>query len=323
MPKSNATVTATSAASNVAQTVTLSKGTGVSSINIAGTNYTSASVSLNCGTYNISGNYAANYEFDSWSRANNVTVASTSSASTTMTVSGAGTLTLNAKASCKTFSGYMQDISTTSQYCAGATGTLVDKRDSRSYTVAKIGNTIWMTKNLDLPGGTTLTAADSNVTSNYTLPASSNSGRSFSNNDLAYVYNSNSTTCRSGSPCYSYYSYVAATAGTNPRSGEATSDICPKGWRLPTNAELTALINTYTTGDALTAAPFYGVYAGYYYYDNVYSNYPSHGYGGQNGNYWSSYAGTSNATHLHFYSSYATTAGDEKCIGFSVRCVAK
>jgi uncharacterized protein (TIGR02145 family) len=102
MPKSNTTVTAASTKSDVAQTITLSKGTGVTGINIGGTNRTGTSVSLNCGTYNISGNYTNGYEFSSWARANGVAVASTSSASTTMTVTGAGTLTLNGKA--KTYS---------------------------------------------------------------------------------------------------------------------------------------------------------------------------------------------------------------------------
>lgn len=98
MGKGAATVTATSTASNVAQTITLSRS-NASSITIAGTTYTGSSVSLNCGTYNISGAYPTGYSFSSWSRANGVAVGSTSSASTTMTVTGAGTLTLNGKAS--------------------------------------------------------------------------------------------------------------------------------------------------------------------------------------------------------------------------------
>ncbi len=103
MPKSNATVTATSAASNVAQTITLSRSGGASGINIGGTNYTGSSVSLNCGTYNISGNYTDGYEFSSWSRANGVAVTNTAAASTTMVVTAAGTLTLTGKTSAPSF----------------------------------------------------------------------------------------------------------------------------------------------------------------------------------------------------------------------------
>jgi len=183
-----------------------------------------------------------------------------------------------------------------------------------AYTTATINDLCWMTRNLDLPGGTALSTSDTNLNgsvTSYTLPASSTSSP-------VAVYNSNSTTCGDNQPCYSYYSYTAATAGTNPSSGEATSDICPKGWRLPTYAEYTALKNTYATGATLTASPFYGVYAGFYSYFLV--------SGGSGGYYWSSTAqDSSNAYYLYFYSSEANTAGSgyKSNNGFSVRCVAK
>ncbi len=416
MGKGNATVTAKSTASNVEQTITLSRGTGVSSIRINGINLTGSSVSLTCGTYNISGGYSTGYTFSSWSRANGVAVSSTSSSSTTMTVTGAGALTLNGKAatynlvitadshtsafsvragstsgtstscskssntftcsnltygtnyylyptfasgyefnsyqktdsatnaslgstssvntyykmgagngaitmtskqSCSsTLSGVMQNFVPCSSIADGATGTMTDNRSgNKTYTVAKIGNLIWMTRNLDLPGGTTLTSANSNVTSSYTLPTSSTSG--FSSDSTAYVYNSNSTTC-GNQPCYSYYSYVAATAGTNPSSGNATSDICPKGWRLPTQAEYNTLIGTYATGAALAASPFYGIYASYYYNNRFYS--------AGRGWYWSSTAyNTSNAYYLNFDSlvSADNTYYGYKRFGYPIRCVAK
>ena len=204
-----------------------------------------------------------------------------------------------------------------------------DARDEKAYHVRKIttgGDTLcWMTDNLDLAGGTALYSDGSNVPEGYlatsgdayyTLPGSSMSG--FSDAAAANVYNSDSKNCGDGSPCYSYYSYAAATAGTNPSAGVATSDICPKGWRLPTNAELTALDNTYTTGATLTAAPFYGVYAGYYldYLDSSFH------YGGSYGVYWSSTAyDASLAYHLTFTSSSANMYNYSKRHGFSVRCV--
>ena len=171
-----------------------------------------------------------------------------------------------------------------------------------------------MTKNLDLAGGTTLTSADSNVSSNYTLPASSASG--FSSDSTAYVYNSGSTSCaKSSSPCYSYYSYIAATAGTNPSSGAATSDICPKGWRLPTEAEFNTLRSSYSTGSALIGSPFLAIPGGYFY-DSSFDG------SGSNGNYWSSTANnSSNAYNLNFNSSNANVNNNNKRNGFSVRCV--
>ena len=169
-----------------------------------------------------------------------------------------------------------------------------------------------MTRNLDLPGGTTLTPADSNVKSNYTLPASSTTG--FSDDYPAYVYNSNSTTCGNNQPCYSYYSYVAATAGTNPSGGNAANDICPKGWRLPTQTEYNALKNT---GVNLTTSPFYGVHAGYYYSSSLLD-------GGLGGVYWSSTAdGASIAYYLSFSGFTGRTESDYNRTGSSIRCVAK
>ena len=198
----------------------------------------------------------------------------------------------------------------------GDTATLKDSRDGKSYTIGKINGQYWMTQNLDLAGGTTLTPADSNVSSNYTLPASSTSG--FSNSNTAYVYNSGSTTCGDESPCYSYYSYVAATAGTSPSSGNATSDICPKGWRLPTQAEYNTLKSTYTTGATLTGSPWNGVYAGYYIESSFLG-------GGTDGYYWSStgYVSYSRAYNLIFRSSSASVNYDYGRRGDSVRCVAQ
>ncbi len=180
-----------------------------------------------------------------------------------------------------------------------------DARDEKAYRVRKIttgGDTLcWMTDNLDLAGGTALYSDGSNVPEGYlatsgdayyTLPGSSTDG--FSDAADESVYNSGSKNCGDGSPCYSYYSYAAATAGTNPSAGAATSDICPKGWRLPTQAEYIALNNAYTTGATLTASPFYGVYAGLYYSSSFY-------YGGSLGYYWSSTASSaSGAYYLNF-----------------------
>ena len=308
MATSAATVTASSSASNVAQTVTLSRSTGASGINIAGTNYTGSSVSLNCGTYNISGNYSSNYEFSSWSRANGVAVANTSSASTTMTVNGAGTLTLNAKSSKLWFQ------NATSANCGS---TMYDNRGNDTYkniayTTVKIGSLCWMNRNLDLPGGTKLTSSDSNVTSDYTLPASSTSG--FSSESTAYVYNSsstyNDTSCGQNDPCYSYYSYVAAAAGTNPSSGDATSDICPKGWRLPTTSDMYDMIQS---GSSWLLNK---VYSGYYY-SSAFNQ------GGSQGSWWSSTAFSAyNAYHM-FYSNRLSYTHNYKNRGYSIRCVAK
>lgn len=192
------------------------------------------------------------------------------------------------------------------------TVTLKDRRDGNSYTIVKINGTYWVTQNLDLAGETTLTSALSNVISDYTLPASSSTG--FTNNAIAYVYNSSNTTCSSTSSCYGYYSFVAVSAGTggtSVSSGNVTSDICPKGWR----AEYTTLKNTYTTGATITASPWLGVYAG----NRTNNNFNA---GGSAGQYWSStITGSEYASVFYFYSNLTNVSDSDKRAGYSVRCI--
>ena len=191
---------------------------------------------------------------------------------------------------------YMQEVTLTD--CGKA---MVDKRDHNIYTTTLIGNTCWMTRNLDLSGGSTITNEDSNITaSSYTLPASSTDFDGSSAN----VNNSNSTTCEDGSPCYSYYDYTAATAGT----GDMSSDICPKGWRLPFKTEFDALVSVFKTGAELTGNTWQGVYTGYYYYYSF--------GGGSEGFYWAS-----DAYALNFTSGGAGVYPYDSSEGMGIRCV--
>ena len=315
-------VEGTTSASNIIADTTLSldfyrntyaltvnrNATYISSVSGAGTYRWGQSVS-------ISATASSGNEFTSWSQTAGTTSSfgSTTSASTTFTMpKSAATIYANGEKSKL----YMWNA--TSANCGT---TMYDNRDGteRTYTTAKIGSLCWMTKNLALGASTkvTLTTSNTNISSNYELPASSKSG--FSSNTAQNVYNAGNKTCSSGSSgaCYGYYTYAAATAGTNPSSGAASSDICPAGWRLPTKAEYDTLKSTYTTGATLTKSPFLGVYAGYYYSSAFYN-------GGSYVGYWSSTAYDSNSAYsLFFYSSSANIDSDNKRLGFSVRCVAK
>ena len=309
MPKSAATVTTSSTASNVAQNITLTRTGGASSITIGGTTYTSSPASLNCGTYSISGSYDSGYEFSSWATSGSVTLgSSTTTASNSITISGAGTLTLNGQNAAA--------IAFQSATSANCGSNMYDNRGTAAYKsiiygTATINNLCWTTRDLDLPGGTTLTSSDSNVLSNFTLPASSTSG--FNSTTTAFVYNSGSTVCSNTSDCYSYYNYYAANVGT---SG-GTEDICPKGWRLPTKTELDNLIITYNRYSLLAGSPFYATSGGYYVYGSNAA--PGHYHG-----YWSSTDG--------YFLEYETSDGIKykvqnggygKTPGYGVRCVAK
>ena len=163
---------------------------------------------------------------------------------------------------------YMQDLTTT--LCSSsdnwATATLIDRRDNNSYTIAKINGNCWMTQNLRIAGGTTLTPSTSNVASNYTIPTTDQ--ESGASETEGRVHNSGNT-----SQGY-WYNFCAASAGTvctdaSPSGDEenfdATYDICPKGWRLPISREAGSLSGTYY----ITAfSPVLGDYFGTRYYED-------------------------------------------------------
>ena len=219
-----------------------------------------------------------------------------------------------------------------------------------------------MTTNLDLAGGTQLTHADTDIPEGYTinatgftnntLPASATSG--FSNDSTAYVYNSNSATCGENSPCYSYYSWIAATAGGKDANGtDVASDgynvpysICPAGWRLPTattNNANAQSSNNWKTGDFYKLATAYGVnlessysQSSATFYNNAGPNttipnfllggrysYSAFSDGGSYGYYWSATSSfSSNAYYLYFDSSKVNSASySYRRYGFSVRCM--
>ena len=199
---------------------------------------------------------------------------------------------------------YIQDL-TLSECQSQASDTdltVKDSRDDNEYTVRYINDACWMTQNLRLPGGTTLTTSDSNVTRNYTLPNSSTSG--FTSYTVANMYNGTDTTYGA------YYNYCAASAGTvcsSYSAQDATQDICPKGWRLPTYNEQNG-IRSYVSA-------FSPVYSG------DYSN-GSLGSTGSLGYWWSATAYNSLRQYGLYYSSGSLdTTNLNKYVGFSVRCV--
>ena len=221
---------------------------------------------------------------------------------------------------------------------------LKDTRDGKYYNIAKLADgRVWMTTSLNLAGGTTLNASDSDVpTDNYfTLPSSSTSG--FSSDTTAYAYNapnknnpdpSNPTTCTpSGStPCDSYYSWLTATAGGKDANGSVVTDngynaaysVCPKGWRLPTattsNADPQSSSN-WKTGDNYKLATAYGANLESQYYEYAATFYNNAGpgtlpnfllagyynggfsFGGSRGYYWSSSSGSSTGAYNLYFTS--------------------
>ena len=311
MGTSNATVTATNSRSNVNQTITFRTSSGASSITLNDTSRTNGqTMSIACGTYNLSGSFSSGYEFSSWS-ATAGTIGSTSTLSTTYRVTGPATITLTGKQLVNYLDDvtYMQDLTATqcSGSSDGAMATLRDRRDNNSYTIAKINGNCWMTQNLRLAGGTTLTSTYSNVSSSYTIPTTD-----LTTGDNSYtqgeIHNSGNTT--NGY----WYNFCAASAGTNCQSSTTTNttyDICPKGWRLPTYNEFNGI-----TGTSYISA-FSPVAGGYYRNGSL--NYTSGGY------WWSSTAINNYYQYILNYGGSSlytyTLSGRYKYIGYYVRCI--
>ena len=93
----DATVKATSSATNIKQTVSFATS-NASGITFNGANYTNnGSVQIECGTYNIATNgFPTGYKFGSWVVSGSLTLGSSATtASNTVTVAGNGMLTLN------------------------------------------------------------------------------------------------------------------------------------------------------------------------------------------------------------------------------------
>ena len=301
MGTSNATVTATNSRSNVNQTITFRTSGGASSITLNGTSRTNGqTMSIACGTYNLSGSFSSGYEFSSWSNSGG-SIANRNTLSTRYTVDGPGTITLTGKSSIL----YMQNFTAAQCQSQASNGnvTAVDARDNNSYTVHYINGACWMTQNLRLAGGTTLTTSDSNVTRNYTLPTTQLAGNRNS-------YTEPQTTISSNTSYGGYYNYCAASAGTVCSSSsvqDATQDICPKGWRLPTYNEQSG-ITSYTSA-------FSPVFSGYYDNGTLRNT-------GSYGRWWSATAGSFGGQYYLNYSyGILRTAGSDKYYGYSVRCI--
>ena len=271
----------------------------------------------------------------------------------------AGT-TLNLYAVWESSTIYMQDMTDAQcQQNVGTNGnatnigdniTVYDKRatsgnnnyssgDDGDYTVRWINGACWMTQNLRIQG--TVSATDSNFdsgsvnVSQYDLKTNgSNECGSTDgyNNPCSRVPDStdmstigSGVTAKEVGAWYNYYATTAGTISTNSNSTEATSDICPSGWHLPTGAanntssEFYKLFQSTSTNwinpnDYLTA--FGAVKGGAYSNGSLLSV--------TYGDWWSATAGSTtgrynlnyNSSNGQFYSSLSV-----RYFGYFVRCI--
>ena len=213
--------------------------------------------------------------------------------------------------------------------------TLLDTRDGNEYAIKKLKDgKCWMVQNLRLQNYK-LTAADSDVTSDFDLTTgvvySRSSGWcseiSQSCQDVKAVY------YNSSKPNYgAYYNWYTAIAGSIPssvNSGNATASICPKGWKLPTYDNLSSLniaLGGSSVSDTSTRSTWLGDYTsgnnvGIAKSGSIYGSLSTTGSGG---GIYASTAGPSNAVAMWFDSSNTVSAGTvHRYSGRAVRCVAK
>lgn len=236
----------------------------------------------------------------------------------------------------------MQEMSPMACYNSSIndTATLTDDRDGtvRSYTVAKLADGLcWMTTNLNLgksDGSINLTPNDTDITTNFTLPASSSNYSSSTNSDnINAPYNLNNHTIAShtvngvtyNDSVASYYTYAAATADTSTYSKSSdsyvTTSICPKNWDLPTESQYLNLRTkgSITSANVAFASPNTFTYGGYRNGTNSFYSETSRGY------YWTSRNSSSSYAYwTYVYSSglYSSTATYNKYYGAMIRCVA-
>jgi len=240
---------------------------------------------------------------------------------------------------------YMQDTFSCADTTIGTTNTLIDNRDGKNYTVAKLADgKCWMTQNLAIEPGTEMTSANTNInsiytkTNPYTLPgagydlrdnASSSNDNCYGTYSDGYIGSGWSNACShmadstdiiaSGSQYNAtqlgaWYNYPAATAGTintqGPNSTNAEYDICPYGWGLPSNADFMGIIDNYSS----LFTPLYG---GYYMRGSLMS-------ANSIGRWWSSTASSARVRrYLNYENSNLSRNVGDRHVGYYVRCIYK
>ncbi|MBR2543282.1 hypothetical protein IKF03_01630, partial [Candidatus Saccharibacteria bacterium] len=124
----------------------------------------------------------------------------------------------------------------------------IDIRDNKIYWITKLQDgKCWMAQNLKLIGPLTITPDNSDVSTNFSVPASAGgiwaSGTydaTNANSPHAYYFSS------TDSVYYNWWTSVAGSMNFSSTSGTAASSICPKNWKLPLASEHQALGNSYS-----------------------------------------------------------------------------
>ena len=197
---------------------------------------------------------------------------------------------------------------------------VIDVRDGNMYTVRYINGNCWMTQNIrylgdtgSLNGSIIMEADTSNVDVGKKLSYTDLTDSKYTDysNKLHVATEDQTPSGNTPKDIGVWYNYAAATAGTIADSNSYVSsqyDVCPKGWRLPKESELST-ITSYVSD-------FSPVVGGYYSSTNL--------YGPDNAYWWSSTVqGTTIRRILQYYSNTDAlkVGSDSPTRGFFVRCI--
>ena len=228
----------------------------------------------------------------------------------------------------------MQTLASSS--CPSIPTAVQDSRDNSVYYVQKlIDGNCWMLENLRLTSGT-LTSSDSNVVTNFTLPASaadSNWVNAATTPLINTDYNLSTVTGFGAGRNYVgvYYNYAAASVGTIVSTGtdDDIYNVCPANWTLPSGGAsgqfqvlsemLTGVNGSISGNNALVVRNVLSLLlAGFMNSDGAHSRYNEHGH------FWS----TSRSGNSLIYNPYinGTRAvhpqnDNSRGLGVSVRCI--
>ena len=206
---------------------------------------------------------------------------------------------------------YIQDL-TLAQCQAKASSaplTVIDRRDGSDYTVRYINHNCWMNQNLRITG--TISATDSNFegadfntkVNDLTSGNSYTEARSHLPTD-AEISASGLTAKQLGA----WYNYCAASAGEvcSQTQMDATQDICPAGWSLPTTNQQSSIIS-YNSW-------FLPIASGWYRDGSLYQ-------AATYGRWWSATARDADAQHHLYYFGSLNLSSINKNYGLTIRCV--
>ncbi|MBQ2695499.1 hypothetical protein IJG04_02565, partial [Candidatus Saccharibacteria bacterium] len=208
--------------------------------------------------------------------------------------------------------------------------TVYDRRDGSDYTVRYINGACWMTQNLRITG--TISSTDSNFSTKSTWNvhvSDLTAGNSYTQ-ARSHVPTATDADTSGNKPMDTYtanqlgvwYNYCAASAGTvcSQTKLDASEDICPSGWHLPSYntapGAFSGMTGTVTTTGTNNASYFSPIYGGYYYLGSLY-------YATTYRHWWSATARDANIQHYLYYSngSLSTHYGNKGTGGYHVRCV--